>query len=101
MNSAHYNKDRQERHEIIVTKIGYGKPIQKAIVNKGHINGPEIHLVTDTGIIVIYNYYTKIHVTDLIARPEQLTRYNTNNWICPKETLEKAKYHVAMGWNKI
>ena len=79
MNSAHYEKDRQERHKIIVTRIGYGKPIQKAIVNKGHINGPEIHLVTDTGIIVIYNYFTKIHVTDLIARPEQLTRYNTKN----------------------
>ncbi len=99
--SIHYNKDRQERHEIIVNKIGYGKPIQKAVVDKGHINGPEIHLVTDTGIIIIYNLYTRIHITDLIARPEQLTRYNTNNWICPEETLEKARFHVAMGWNKI
>ena len=101
MDSLHYRLDRQGRKKFIAEKIGYGKPIQKAIVDKGHKNGPEIHLVTDTGVIIVYNARTRIHVTDMIARPEQLRRYNTESWTCPAETLQKAAYHQSKGWNYI
>ena len=101
MDSLHYQLDRKNRHDFIIKNIGYGKPIRKKIVDKGHINGAEIHLITDTGIIIVYNAKTKIHVTDMIARPTQLERYNCDSWICPAETLAKAAYHQAKGWNNI
>ena len=58
----------------------------------------ELHAVTENGIIMIFNAYTKIHVTDLIARPEQLKRYGKP---VPEQTLQKAKNHIAKGWNYV
>lgn len=99
MDSKHYKKDRCERKRIINDEIGgYGKKLFTIECDRKHRNGPELHTVTENGIIMIFNAYTKIHVTDLIARPEQLKRYGKP---IPEDTLKKAKYHVNMGWNYI
>lgn len=44
-------------------------------VDRGHINGPEIHLITLNGYIVIINARSFKVCTILIARPQQIRRY--------------------------
>ena len=68
------------------------------IVDKGHKNGVEIHVITENGIINIYNYYSKKYVTGLIARPGQLMRYGV---VIPESVLEKARVHVSMHYNEL
>ena len=74
MNTMHYNNDKEVRRNTIEKYIGYGNDIFSAELDRGHKNGSEIHVVTDTAIIKIYNARTKKHVTDLIARPGQIGR---------------------------
>lgn len=69
MTSEHYNQDRDWREYLISTVIGEGNIVDSFVVDKGHRNGPEIHSVTDTGIIIIYNKKSGKMVTKLIARP--------------------------------
>ncbi len=98
MNSKHYNMDRQKR-ENLIQKIGYGTVIKTAVVDKGHKNGPEIHEISDTGIITIYNQRTKKLITKLIARPGQIKRYYKENEVIPKNLLQIAKEHQRMAFN--
>lgn len=98
MNSKHYNMDRQRREDLI-QKIGYGTTIKTVVVDRGHKNGPEIHKISDTGIITIYNERTKKLVTKLIARPGQIKRYYKENEIIPKNLLQIAKEHQKMAFN--
>ena len=71
----HFN-DRENRLKKIKAKItNIGSPIYSFIVNCGHINGKEIHTITEKGIIVIQNAKTKNIITILIARPGQIKRY--------------------------
>jgi len=88
MNSKHYTIDRQERERIIQT-IGIGKVVASFVVDRGHKNGAEIHQITDTGIIVIYNQHTKKMITKLIARPGQIRRYYKDGK-APQKLIEKA-----------
>lgn len=78
MTSEHYNQDRDWREYLISTVIGEGNIVDSFVVDKGHRNGPEIHSVTDTGIIIIYNKKSGKMVTKLIARPGQVIRYYKN-----------------------
>ena len=91
MTTKHYTKDRQDR-ENRIKEIGYGTVIKSVVVDRGHINGPEIHEITDTGIINIYNERTKKLVTKLIARPAQIKRYFTE--AVPKALMERARYNT-------
>ena len=89
MNSRHYTQERQEREHLITNVIGKGKVVKRFKVDRGHKNGPEIHEISDTGIITIYNERTGKLVTRLIARPAQLKRYFAEGKT-PKELLNKA-----------
>ena len=91
MTTRHYIEDRQDRENRIKI-IGQGNVIKSVVVDRGHRNGPEIHEITDTGIINIYNQRTKKLVTKLIARPGQIKRYFINE-VIPKGLLERAKYN--------
>lgn len=97
MTSVHYKKDRQKR-EAIIKQIGMGKVIIKFVVDKGHPNGAERHEITTTGIIVIYNNRTDKMITKLIARPNQITRYN---WEAPAELIAIAKEHKRKGYHNL
>jgi len=96
--SKHYLVDRSKREELIQT-IGEGKVIATFTVDKHHRNGPELHSITNTGIIIIRNKRTKKMITKLIARPAQIKRYFKT---FPKE-LEKilalAQEHTNLGYN--
>lgn len=97
MTSEHYYYDRQERERLIET-IGIGEIVDTFIIDKGHKNGPERHVLTSTGIIIIYNAYTDKLVTKLIARMGQIKRYYENGK-APKELISVAKRNQEMGYN--
>lgn len=69
-----------------------------AVVNKGHENGNEIHLVYNNGIVKVYNARTHKFITVLIARVPQVERYKVK---VTKTMRNKIKSHIANGYNHI
>lgn len=97
MTSKHYRQDRKQRQHII-NMIGQGTIIREVVWDRGHRNGPEVHKVSDTGIISIYNLNSGKLITKLIARPAQIQRYFDGD--APVELLAIARHHQNMGYNR-
>ena len=74
------------------------KVVKIAVVNKGHANGNEIHVVYNNGIIKVYNARTRKFITVLIARVPQVERYKIK---VTKTMRNKIKSHVKNGYNQI
>lgn len=74
------------------------KVIKIAIVNKGHKNGNEVHVIYNNGIVKVYNANTHKFITVLIAREPQITRYKIK---VTKTMRKKINTHVAQGYNEI
>ena len=74
------------------------KVIKIAVVNKGHKNGNEIHLVYNNGVVKIYNENTRKFITVLIARVPQIERYKIK---VTKTMRNKIKSHIKRGYNQI
>lgn len=74
------------------------KVIKIAVVNKGHKNGNEIHVIFNNGIIKVYNARTRKFITVLIARVPQVERYKIK---ITKTMRNKIKSHVERGYNNI
>ena len=100
MNTIHYTNDRIDRENLIKNVIGQGKVIKGFIVDRGHKNGKEAHMITDTAIILVYNYNSKKLVTKLIARPNQLVRYFGKGNV-PQKLWDLAYEHKRLGYNEI
>ena len=73
--TAHWSQERTERHNKVVEQLGEGTLITAFLVDTGHPNGYEIHNIMSNGLILIQNERTQKLITELIARPAQLTRY--------------------------
>ena len=74
------------------------KVIKIAVVNKGHANGNEIHIVYNNGVVKIYNANSRKFITVLIARVPQIERYKVK---ITKTMRNKSKSHIAKGYNHI
>ena len=74
------------------------KVVKIAVVNKGHENGNEIHLVYNNGIVKIYNANSCKFITVLIARVPQIERYKIK---VTKTMRSKIKSHIKQGYNQI
>ena len=74
------------------------KVLKIAVVNKGHANGSEIHVVYNNGVVKVYNERTHKFITVLIARVPQVERYNVK---VTKTMRNKINSHVAKGYNHI
>ena len=74
------------------------KVIKIAVVNKGHANGNEIHLVYNNGIIKIYNANSRKFITVLIARVPQIERYKIK---VTRTMRKKINLHIKQGYNNI
>ena len=72
--------------------------IKIAVVNKGHKNGNEIHVVYNNGVVKVYNARTHKFITVLIARAPQIERYKIK---VTKTMKNKIKSHVKNGYNNI
>ncbi len=74
------------------------KVLKIAVVDKGHENGNEIHMVYNNGIVKIYNANSRRFITVLIARVPQVERYKVK----VTETMrKKINLHIAKGYNHI
>ena len=69
-----------------------------ALVDKGHKNGNEIHIVYNNGIVKVYNERTRRFITVLIARVPQIERYKVK---ITKTMQNKIKSHIKQGYNNI
>ena len=74
------------------------KVIKIALVNKGHENGNEIHVIFNNGIIKVYNARTHKFITVLIARVPQIERYKIK---VTRTMRNKIKSHIKQGYNQI
>ena len=74
------------------------KVVKIAVVNKGHMNGNEIHVVYNNGVVKIYNERTHKFITVLIARVPQIERYNIR---VTKAMRKKINTHIKQGYNHI
>lgn len=72
--SAHYKFDRKDREKRIKS-VGEGVVINKFYVDRGHPDGAEIHCISDTGIVTVYNAITHKLVTRFICNPKRCTAY--------------------------
>ena len=74
------------------------KVVKIAVVDKGHKNGNEIHVIFNNGIIKVYNASTHKFITVLIASVQQIERYKVK---VTKTMRNKIKSHIAKGYNNI
>ena len=69
-----------------------------AVVNKGHENGNEIHIIYNNGVVKIYNQNTRKFITVLIARVPQIERYKIK---VTRTMRKKINLHIKQGYNNI
>ena len=74
------------------------KVVKIAVVNKGHKNGNEVHLVYNNGVVKVYNEHTRKFITVLIARVPQVERYKVR---VTKTMRKKINLHIKQGYNQI
>lgn len=104
--TKHYQMQRNKRERFINKYIdGDGFIVDGFIVDNGHINGAEVHSITDKGIIIIHNLDSGALVTKLIAKPKQIERYYKHTGREPPpeyaHILELAKWHESLCYNYV
>ena len=98
-NSDHWKYERMER-ERLIQQIGEGEDYDEFVVDRGHRNGAELHVLTTNGIIKIYNLISHKLVTKLIARPGQIKKYYPYGDY-PEDIIQIAIQHKRMAFNEI
>ena len=93
---ANRSKRLQIAEQLIFEE--HAKVLKIAVVNKGHKNGEEIHIIYNNGIVKVYNERTHKFITVLIARIPQIERYKIK---VTKTMRNKIESHVAKGYNHI
>lgn len=98
-NTSHIAK-RSRRLQVAEQLINEecAKVVKIAVVDKGHKNGNEAHVIYNNGVVKIYNEHTGRFITVLIARLPQIERYRIN---VPAEMKRKIKSHVEKRLNEI
>ena len=78
------------------------KVARSFIVDDGHINGNEIHVLTFNAEILIFNFESRKLITVLFPRVEQVFRYyEPFGDFPPLSILDKAEENFQKGLNKI
>lgn len=98
-NTLHVVK-RSKRLQIAQRLINEecAKVVKIAVVNKGHKDGNEVHVIYNNGIVKVYNANTHKFITVLIAREPQVARYQIK---ITKTMRKKIDTHIAQGYNEI
>lgn len=105
--TKHFTNERMSRAMFIERTIkDTNNVICVNVIDRGHANGAERFELTDKGIIRVYNNSTNRHITDLIARPNQIyDRMGTAFLSVPTEIRKKvvalAREHQSLGYNNI
>ena len=94
--AANRSKRLQVAERLIIEESA--KVVKIAVVNKGHANGEEVHVVYNNGVVKVYNERTYKFITVLIARVPQIERYNIR---VTKTMKHKIESHIKQGYNHI
>ena len=97
MNTKHYSRDRRRREKVI-KQIGEGQPYKEFVIDRGHKDGAELHVITTNAIIIVYNAINHKLITKMIARPNQIKRYFLDGNY-PMEIVEIEAQHKRMQLN--
>lgn len=103
----HYATERMTRAQLIANVIkDTNKVLCINVLDRGHKNGAERFELTDKAIIKTYNDKTNRHITDLIARPNQIYNRLGNAFLAlPEATRNKvlklAREHQRKGYNSV
>lgn len=103
--TKHFVSERMNRAEFITNVIGdTNNVICTNVIDRGHVNGAERFELTDKGIIRVYNNVTNRHITDLIARPNQIydrmgIAFLSVSKSVRKSVIEIAREHQKLGYN--
>ena len=120
-NTGHMNRERIAREQVIEEMddgLGMGSQVLAVyFVDDNHPNGPELHWITDNGVIICTNAINNNGMnisSKLIARGGQLYRYPDggldrwiacdiiypdDGWRVPFYLKEKAREHERLGLN--
>lgn len=106
-NTSHNSSERAGRNNNIGSyEVEHpGTPRDLFMVDRGHADGKEIHVVKSNAIVEIFNYDKLIKgqsslVTKLIARPPQIRRYyDWCNMKAPDFILKLAAENEKAGFN--
>ena len=90
------SKRLQVAERLIVEESA--KVLKIAVVNKGHKNGEEVHVVYNNGVVKVYNEHTRKFITVLIARAPQIERYKVK---ITRTMRKKIESHIKQGYNNI
>ena len=90
------SKRLQIAEQLIIQESA--KVVKIAVVNKGHKNGNEIHMVYNNGVVKVYNERTRKFITVLIARVPQIERYKIK---VTRTMRKKINLHIKQGYNHI
>lgn len=55
--------------------VVFGHIVRQCLVDTGHRAGCEVHVLTSTGIVFVFNAHSRKLITVLVARPGQVARY--------------------------
>jgi hypothetical protein len=106
VNTMHYNEERREREQFISNVIGdTNNVICTNVLDRGHKNGAERFELTDKAIIKVYNNRTNRHITDIIARPNQVydrmgVEFLNLDAEVRKKIIDLAREHQRLGYNQ-
>lgn len=92
--SGHFHRDRHERIMRIAKTVGFGHIVRQCLVDTGHRAGCEVHVLTSTGIVFVFNAHSRKLITVLVARPGQVAAAKSGRvFIYPYviDTLEVAR----------
>lgn len=89
--TLHAKYDRSEREKFIEENIGFGEFRDEFEVDNNHPNGTEIHKVTSTALIFVFNKRTQRLITMFVASPNRIQRlYLTAKKKAPQDIIDKA-----------
>ena len=96
LHAVNRSKRLQVAERLIIEESA--KVLKIAVVDKGHANGNEIHIIYNNGVVKVYNERTRKFITVLIARVPQIERYKVK---VTKAMRKKINMHIANGYNHI
>lgn len=76
--TQHGQERLDNRLKIYLDKLGKAEKVVTRIIDKGHLNGLERHVIHRNRLVYIYNVHTRKFITVLYARDGQLRRYGLN-----------------------
>jgi hypothetical protein len=103
--SQHLKYERNNRVATLKAVLGEGIGVASFIVDRGHAEGVERHIIHHNGVIVIVNDRTHKVVTTFACSPNYLTRY----WrgvgkqvpVSLNYLLETARRNVRLGLTRL